>query len=160
MLSAQSDSVMLNSSKAIFPKVFIARGQEYPFKKNDPIFKLSSPVDQGEETNECFFCLEVFKSAKTRRWCDFCGKNMCLKCTRMRQFELPEADGYNNGQIDLLCLKKFHILEMCNSAQDTCKMVERDIKAKQTRMKDEEQMKLGQLAEEPEYLAAYNELKE
>ena len=55
---------------------------------------------------------------------------MCLKCTRKRHFEEREDDKHNVGNIDLLCLKKFHIRKIVQDAQETCKKVEGDIAVK------------------------------
>ena len=110
-----------NRQNAIQPKVFMANGKEHVFDKRDPIFYLSRPVQQGEETNECSYCGEPFKKATQRKWCEFCGQNMCQKCCRTRVFPMPDTDkSYNHGEIDLLCLKKFHIREMTEQARITC----------------------------------------
>lgn len=81
--TTQADLVRDNIKK-IVPSEFIANGQSYEFKMDDPIFKLSEPVDRAFKTQECLYCREQFKSDKYRRWCDFCGHNMCQKCTRIR----------------------------------------------------------------------------
>ena len=121
-------------NNAIYPKVFVAKGQEYVFKKKDPIFSLSRGVARGLQTEVCFYCREAFRSERYRHWCDFCGQNMCLKCSRYRHFEIAEPDGHNRGEIDLLCLKKFHIRDMVLSAQETCKRVEKDINNRRQQM--------------------------
>lgn len=153
-----------NRNSALHPKKFMARGQEYNWHKKDPIFTLSQPVPQGEETSECMYCLESFKSFKQRRWCEFCGQNMCQKCSRRRVFPVADKrDGsFNHGDIDLLCLKKFHIQEMVESAQSTCKIVEQDIKVKQVQMESTKELLLGGQSEcaETEYLKSVKELEE
>ena len=108
----------------------MARGEEYVFKRRDPIFSLSRPVAPGIETRECSYCRQPFEKARPRRWCEFCGQNMCLKCTRKRHFEEREDDKHNVGNIDLLCLKKFNIRKFVQDAQETCKKVEGDIAVK------------------------------
>ena len=43
-------------------------------------------------------------------------------------------DGYNRGQIDLLCLKKLHVRESVFGAVEACKQVEKTIKQKREHM--------------------------
>ena len=99
---------------------------------------MSKPAERQIETDECHFSGDKFKSAKQRKWCDFCGLNTDQKYLRYRNFEEKDEEGcYNRGEICLLCLKKFHIREMVLRAQETYKMVDRDIKSKQKQIEDE-----------------------
>ena len=59
----------------------------------DQIFKLNGPVDEKPDTPECLYCGDVFKKSQHRHKCNFCGHNMCQKCSRYRTFEVPQRDG-------------------------------------------------------------------
>ena len=78
---------------------------------------------------------------------------MCQKCTRSRFFLKKDLnnDDYNRGQIDLLCLKKFHIRELVLSAEEEQRIVGLGIKKKQESMKKANELRMGELSEDPVY---------
>ena len=80
---------------------------------------------------------------------------MCNKCMRYRNFE----GSANRGQIDLLCLKKFHILEMVRIAKDTCTRVQENIDKRTDQLKEEELRHLQQYEDSAEIVNKLKELR-
>ena len=96
-------------------------GEEYIFDRNDEIFTLSMPTTkQRIPTNNCSFCKKEFNKRAERHFCEFCALQMCTACKRERRFPMVAAKyaaQRARGKCCKMCVKKFDIRAMINSAE-------------------------------------------